>query len=116
MAVGLPVVAIGAAAQAVLPYGEGQPTAVEHADMIYQEHGEIVKKFVDFTDKVTLGLLGPGPGAVVGIAANPLVLPYDLAKFTAKVGTGVAVGVRERVVGGVGSVAGVVGGVFGWLL
>lgn len=79
----------GVAAETFLPYGEGHPTAVEHADTIYQEHGESVKKCVELTDKVTLGLLGPVPGAAVGLAANAALLPYDLAKFTLKVGAGV---------------------------
>ena len=87
--VGSPFVGAGVLAEAFLPYGEGHPTAVQHADTVYQEHGKSVKKCVDFADSITGGVLGPAPGAAAGLAANAALLPVDLAKFTWKVGTGV---------------------------
>ena len=94
-AFGSPFVGAGVVAEAFLPYGKDQPTAIQHADTVYQEHGKSVKKCVDFADSITGGLLGPAPGAAVGLAANAALLPLDLAKFTAKVGTGVAAGVLD---------------------
>ena len=92
-AVGSPFVVAGVAAEALLPYPKDHPTAAQHADKVYQEHGEFVKKCVELTDNITGKSLKGAPGAVVGLAANAALLPVDLAKFTANVGTSVAAGV-----------------------